>query len=343
MRPPRLRADPLSARPVFIAPDRADRPADIGEPGGHLAPLETCPFCAGNESLTPPPVLRAPPADPRLPGGGPWRSRIVPNQYPIVHDHTAAPDRPFAGDSADIALGCHDVLVESPDHVASVLEVAPAHWREAWLLCQARLRLLDADPRIAWATVFKNSGAAAGASLVHVHSQIVGLPIVPPAILAELAAVGDPATCPPGGSADPFAAVIAAAAATGRIVAESAAGLVALVPPAPRQPFETWILPRAAEAFFAGAPQAAVESLADLTRAFVRRLESLVPGVAYNWWLHQSPFARPAVGPHPGARGYRWHLEIVPRINGLAGFELGTGCHASTHTPEACAAELRDL
>ena len=114
-----------------------------------------------------------------------------------------------------------------------------------------------------------------------------------------------------------------------------------------RQPFETWILPREPVAFFSEAAGAHVESLADLTQSYIGRLESLVPGASYNWWLHQPPFPSPrpragtaASGPSDRPR-YRWHLEIVPRINGLAGFELGTGCHVSTHLPEDCAAQLR--
>jgi UDPglucose--hexose-1-phosphate uridylyltransferase len=342
MRAPRLLHDALVTRPVFVAPDRAGRPGDIAEPGGHLAPLDRCPFCRGNESLTPPPVLRAPPADPGLPAGGPWRSRIVPNQFPIVVGAAPSRDGPPAGGSADYARGVHDVLVESPDHLASITAIDAAGWREAWLLCRDRLRLLAAAPGVAWATVFKNSGAAAGASLVHVHSQIVGLPLVPPTIEAELAAV-DPAAP----TADVFAGLIESAAAAGRLVAESPAGLVAIVPPAPRQPYETWILPRAPLAFLADAPDAHVMALADLTRWYVGRLESLVPGASYNWWLHQPPFPHShpglaaAVRGEPGHSRYRWHLEIVPRINGLAGFELGTGCHASTHLPADCATALR--
>ncbi len=335
MRVPRLFHDALVARPVFVAPDRAGRPGDFGDAAVPLGGPARCPFCAGNESLTPPEVLRAPPAVPALPGGGPWRSRIVPNQFPIV---TAAGVSTAGPVPSGLARGIHDVLVESPDHIASITAIDPPGWREAWLLCQERLRLLAADASIAWATVFKNSGAAAGASLVHVHSQIVGLAIVPPVIQAELAAASLP-----DAAADPFAALIDEAAAAGRIVAESAAGLVALVPPAPRQPFETWILPREPVAFFAEAAEAHVESLADLTQSSIGRLESLVPGVSYNWWLHQPPFPSPRPRPRntAGPPRYRWHLEIVPRINGLAGFELGTGCHVSTHSPEDCAAQLR--
>jgi UDPglucose--hexose-1-phosphate uridylyltransferase len=181
---------------------------------------------------------------------------------------------------------------------------------------------------VAWATVFKNSGAAAGASLEHVHSQLVGLAFVPPVIVAELAASV--------GSADPFGMVVAAAVDDDRIVAE-ADDVVALVPPAPRQPFETWILPRSPEAFFHETRPGRVAAVAALTQSIIGRLDRLVPNAAYNWWLHQPPFAHH--GPPPR---WHWHLEILPRLHGLAGFELGTGCHVTTVAAREGAARLRE-
>jgi UDPglucose--hexose-1-phosphate uridylyltransferase len=153
----------------------------------------------------------------------------------------------------------------------------------------------------------------------------VGLDFVPPVVQAELAAA----------AAHPFTALLDRAAAEGRIVAESG-GLVALVPPAPRQPYETWILPSAAAPHFHAASAAHVTALAALTQLLVARLGQLVPAVDYNWWLHQAPFARAA---DRGASGWHWHLEILPRVSEFAGFELGTGCHITT-LPAAESARL---
>ena len=352
MRVPRLFHDTLLARPAFVAPDRAGRPGDF-DGATPLGGPDRCPFCAGNEPLTPPEVLRSPAAEPGLPGGGPWRARIVPNRFPFVVTDADAAAAATAAGGGTVARGIHDVVVESPDHVESILAVAPAAWREVWLLCRERMALLAGRDDVAWATLFKNSGAAAGASLEHVHSQLVALDFVPPTILAEIEAARRPT--------DPFADMIARAEADGRIVAALAGGsggtedgLVAIVPPAPRQPFETWILPRAATPHLHAASAGAVVALADLTHGFVDRLERLVPGANYNWWLHQPPFpgrhaaAHAAAAPQRTTSGstplparYRWHLEIVPRINGLAGFELGTGCHVTTLAPEECARLLR--
>lgn len=324
--PPQLRHDPLAARTVFVAPDRAGRPNELA--GDRL----DCPFCAGNEAATPPDTLRSP-AD----ASTPWLARIVPNRFPVVsssHDPQAGS---ATGSGGLPARGVHEVVIESPVHVRSILDVDPRGWHEAWWLVRQRLAQLAESRRVAWATVFKNSGSRAGASLAHVHSQLVGLDFAPPAIRAEAAAlVADGAS-----SEDGFGRLVTRARAEGRCIAELG-GLVALVPPAPRQPFETWILPVSPEAYLHEAALPRIAALADLTRSFVRRLESLLPDTDFNWWLHQPPFDHePGCTGLRAAAGWHWHLEILPRINGLAGFELGTGCHITTMCPEESARLLR--
>ena len=177
---PRIHLDPLAARRVFVAPERAGRPgaADL------VAMSETgvsCPFCSGNESATPPDVLRSP-ADPSRP----WRARIIPNRYPVAMESDPRDDAGGAVAPVRPAHGVHDVVVESARHESTILGVQPEEWRDVWHLCRARLEILAARGDLAWATIFKNSGPAAGASLAHVHSQLVGLDFVPPTIRAEL-------------------------------------------------------------------------------------------------------------------------------------------------------------
>jgi UDPglucose--hexose-1-phosphate uridylyltransferase len=319
---PRIHHDPLTGRPVVVAPWRAERPDELA--GDRI----TCPFCAGHEQLTPPDILQTEAAT-----AGGWRSRIVRNRFPIVGadgrlesaSEAVGADPPGA---APTAGGVHEVVIESPAHVASILAIPPDDWRGVWELCRRRLAELAGDTTVAWATVFKNSGAAAGASLEHVHSQLVGLGFVPPVIVAELSAGAD--------SADPFGAVVSAAEEEDRIVAE-AEDLVALVPPAPRQPYETWILPRSPESYFHQTRPGRLAAVAALSQSIVGRLDRLVPNAAYNWWLHQAPFPHHA----PPPPRWHWHLEILPRLHGLAGFELGTGCHVTTVSARAAAARLR--
>ncbi|MFM8735104.1 MAG: DUF4921 family protein [Pirellulales bacterium] len=328
--PPRLCLDPLTERPVFVAPQRGGKPADrdlvAAAHDDRRGPLSWCPFCAGNEHRTPPAVVRMPVDEDAV-----WRARIVPNRYPI----TCGPATLAAGASMPTgespARGIHEVVIESPRHERSILAVPPDEWRGVWDMCRRRLEML-ADSGLAWATVFKNSGPRAGASLEHVHSQLVAVEIVPPAIRAELAALD--------AGADPFARLLATARTEGRVVAETAE-LVAFVPPAPRQPFETWLVTREPVRHLHASPPAAVAELAMLTRDVVTRLEKLAPGCHYNWWLHQAPYGR-SPGEHEATCRWHWHLEILPRLTELAGFELGTGCHIATVSAAESARRLRE-
>lgn len=320
-RDPQVCHDAYTGRAVFIAPRRDERPGDaeLAARGGDL-PAAWCPFCAGNENRTPPAVLQAP-ATPVA-----WQARIIPNRYPVVEPSTAA-----RSDELCPARGVHDVVIESPHHHTSITEVDPVGWAAAWTLIQRRLADLATRPDLAWGTVFKNSGPRAGASLEHVHSQLVALDFVPPLIRAEFEAAAN--------RSDPFADLIAAAAAAGRIVQE-ADGLVAMVPAGPRQPFETWILPVAGEPWFHAAPPERAAAVATFTQHFGRRLAAVLPGVDFNWWLHEAAWSGP-LADHPAAARWHWHLEILPRATELAGFELGTGCHITALPPAEAAARLR--
>lgn len=313
---PRLHHHALAALRVIVAPERAGRPADADLAAGGGDPADWCPFCAGNESRTPPDILRAPPD-----AAQPWRARVVANRYPFVG--CSAPPPPAGQKNVH---GVHDVIIESPGHERSILAVDAAAWREVWELGRRRLADLAGRGDLAWATIFKNSGPRAGASLEHLHSQIVAIDFVPPLVEAELAAAA--------AAADPFGGLLRAARADGRVVAETG-GVVALVPPAARQPFETWLVPVGPEPFFHAAAAAQVAAVADLTRWFVERLGRLVPGADYNWWLHQAPF-------RSAAAEWHWHLEIVPRLSPFAGFELATGCHVTAVAAAESARRLRE-
>ena len=156
-----LRVDPLSGRPVAIAPARGRRPganAPRIEPADP-AELETCPFCEGREDRTPPEVFALPTGgrEPDTPG---WKVRVVPNLYP--------------------ALERQEVVIHTPRHTRSLAELSDdevAFVAKAWT---ARTRSTEGyvHPLI-------NEGRAAGASLPHSHSQLVWLPEPPPAVRGE--------------------------------------------------------------------------------------------------------------------------------------------------------------
>ncbi|HEY8504146.1 MAG TPA: hypothetical protein VIL46_06155, partial [Gemmataceae bacterium] len=278
-----FRQDPVTGRWVIIAPERADRP--ILEPRSVAPPSDDlfCPFCAGFEYETPGEVLafRQPGSPPDQPG---WRVRVVPNRYPAVRpaDGVGPPRSPSpegalpdAGEENPAAgtppflfrsvpgCGAHEVIIESPEHETQLSRLPAAHVAEVLRAYRDRLRFHARDPGLAYGLVFKNSGAAAGASLEHLHSQLVALPFVPPAVREEL---------------DGAARYLAA---RGRCVfcemlaAEREAGLrtvrewprfAAFAPFASRFTYETWLLPRAHRPRFEDTPDEELPELADALR-----------------------------------------------------------------------------
>ena len=103
-------------------------------------------------------------------------------------------------------------------------------------------------------------------------------------------------------------------------------GLTVACPWASRVPYETVIAPTEPEAEPLKSTRLAfaLKLLADV----VRRLQRLEGQVPLNAWLEESPDD--------------WRLVLFPRLNVLAGLELGADIFVNTLPPEEAAARLRD-
>jgi UDPglucose--hexose-1-phosphate uridylyltransferase len=317
-----LRSDPICGRKVYIAEDRAGRPNDYtGVQLVERSP-ELCPFCVGHESETPAALLQAPHA-------GPWQVRVIPNKYPAVRRDTT-----HVTDGAEPPRGAHEVIVESPRHLRDITELSLNELTTVLGVYRDRLRHWSSDPDLRHATVFKNVGFAAGASLEHVHSQLVALPFVPEAIEAELAGArrhfrshGECIYCRL--LADERKADV-------RMVAEEGP-FTAFCAYASRQPYELWILPTEHAANFGEIAEGELRSLASLLQQLLGRLRLRLENLSYNLLLHTLPF-------HSSEdRLYHWHWELVPRSSHLAGLEWGAGVHINPLSPERAARRLRDV
>ncbi len=230
-------------------------------------------------------------------------------------------------------MGAHEVIIESPRHVLDVTELEADRLATVIRVYRDRLRHWAADPRLKHGLIFKNSGYAAGASLEHVHSQLVALPYVPDVVQAEL-----------DGADRYFAAharcifcdlISSEAGASERLVTRRE-GFVAFSAYAGRQPYETWILPEGHASRFDELTDAGARELAGILQDVLRRLHAQSPPAAYNLILHTSPFDQ--------SRGeaYHWHWELVPRFTNLAGLEIGAGAFINPLSPEHAARNLRN-
>jgi UDPglucose--hexose-1-phosphate uridylyltransferase len=180
--------------------------------------------------------------------------------------------------------------------------------------------------------VFKNSGCAAGASLEHLHSQLVVLPYVASAVQAELAAAR--AGHAVNGRCI-FCDLIQSELQQGERLVIHAAGYVAVCAYAPRQPFETWILPERHMPRFGLLDDHTFMGQAAVLHELLRRLEAASPGAAYNLLLHAAPF-------DASEEAFHWHWELVPRLTHEAGLEWGGGVYITPLSPENAAKQLRE-
>jgi UDPglucose--hexose-1-phosphate uridylyltransferase len=320
---PELRQDPLSRRWVIVGGDRATRPNEFVEAASRASGL-SCPFCFGHEADTPPAI-----ATYGANGKGKWLVRVVPNKYPAVTP-TAADMSATNGASA--AIGCHEVIVESPRHVASMSELTDAEAAAAFEAYRDRLWRLKGEGMYRYVQIFKNVGPAAGASLEHVHSQLVALPTVPDAVEQELASSGEHFR---QHNESILSAMLDRELATGERLVAQTDRFVAFCPYASRFPYEVWVVPRQHQPRFEDAEPGELGEVSRLVRDTIGCIERAVGPVAYNYFLHTQPFDMPAYD------HYHWHIEIIPRLTKVAGFEWSTGCFINSYPPESAAEHLR--
>lgn len=179
-----FRKDPITGRWVIIASRRAQRPRQLGA-GTDQAQAEPCPFCAGNEALTPAEVWadRTSKSEPNMPG---WSVRVVPNKYPALSSDRVI-SKPQAGVIESMAgIGAHEVVIECPDHGTNLALLSEAQWVKILSAYRERARSLAAEGRWRYVLIYKNQGERAGATLEHLHSQIIALARVPKEAVDEL-------------------------------------------------------------------------------------------------------------------------------------------------------------
>lgn len=323
---PELRQDPISGHWVIFAKERAQRPHDFVASPRRVS-SGACPFCEGNEQHTPGELLAYRDAGTRPDSVG-WRVRVVPNKFPAVELDAELDKSRVAGSFA--GSGAHEVIIESPRHAISLTELSDNAVAEVFACYRERILNLRGDKRLKLAVVFKNVGADAGASIEHVHSQLLALPLVPPTILSELHGAK---TLYDRGGRCAFCDMLDATSADRIVLANE--DFVAICPFAPRMAYETWILPRIHHAQFEECTPQQARAAGVFARRVLQKMEAVLEQAAYNYIIHSAPFDM------CGAAHYHWHIEVIPRVTSTAGFEWGSGMFINAVPPEEAAAILR--
>jgi UDPglucose--hexose-1-phosphate uridylyltransferase len=317
---------------VIIAPDRLTRPQNLDSRGTEVDPTSYDPFLEGHEDATPHEILayRAPHTPPNGPG---WRVRVVPNKFPALRVEGELLKRGDGMYDLMSGVGAHEVIIECPHRETNMSRLSVENIREILWVYRDRLVDLKRDRRLVHGLIFKNKGTLAGASLDHSHSQLIVNPIIPITIREEMQ--GAEAYYRYRGRSI-FSDMVQQELAHGsRIVIDSPNFLV-FCPFASRFPFETWIVPKQHTSHFENIPRQGIEEMGLVLKHTLRKLELGLDDPPYNYVIHTAPFDVQEL-PH-----YCWHLEIFPRLTGVAGFEWGSGFYINAVTPERAAEFLRE-
>lgn len=332
---PELRKDPILGRWVIISTERAARPKDFqsrpASPRGG-----NCPFCPGNEAMTPPEILayRSGAAPPNSPG---WNLRVIPNKFPALRIEGGLNRSGLGVYDRMNGVGAHEVIIETPQHNLSLSQAPPSAVRDVLWAYRERLVDLRKDPRLRYLLIFKNHGEAAGASLEHSHSQLIALPVLPQTVALELYGCKNfydyRDRCI-------FCDILEQEIEDGSRIIENRQATVAFTPYASRFPFEVWILPKKHLCGYEDATPLDLEDLAATLSSVLRRLDKVLNAPPYNFVLHSAA----ADERYPQTcEYYHWHFEIMPTLTKVAGFEWGTGFFINPVLPEEAARFLREV
>jgi UDPglucose--hexose-1-phosphate uridylyltransferase len=330
---PELRKDPIIDRWVIISTERGKRPVFITEETA-ASKSTVCPLCPGNEAMTPAEVYALRPQG-SPPNSKNWIVRVVPNKFPALRIEGSLDKQGLGIYDRMNGVGAHEVIIETPRH-DETLSMMDVHAIQRVLRAyRERVLDLEKDKRFRFVMVFKNQGSVAGASIDHSHSQLIALPIVPRRISEEinggLAFYKYKERCI-------FCDIIAQEKEEGvRVVFENDHCIV-LSPYASRFPFETWLLPKAHESSFATHKREdQYWAVAEALSVVLKRYNAVLNSPPYNYMIHTTPMGNGDI-PH-----YHWHIEIIPRLTKMAGFEWGTGFYINPTPPEEATTFLKEV
>ncbi len=311
---PELRVDPVNGARVIVSPERGFRPIAFS-PDDYKDTVDSCPFCPGREELTPPEIMRV--GDKKG-----WKIRVVPNKYPAVSGDKS---QVFFREKlffSKLANGYHEVVIETPDHFKDLVDHDEDHIFEILRIYRERYRKLIKKPGVRYVHIFRNWGKYAGASLPHPHTQIMAIGEVPSIVKKELEGMRRRKT---------LCRVLDVEVRKKERLILNENGFVAITPFGSRFSYEVWIVPSEHEPDFGDATDERIRFLAGFLKKLLLAYRRVLGKFSYNFIIHSLP-----------DEDFHWHIEILPRLVGLAGFEVGTGYYINTVQPETAAEKLRE-
>lgn len=311
-----LRKNPFTGEMTLYAENRKNRPYEfVHNTQAKHSDNTNCPFCGGHEAWTTDAVYQDGP-------DGAWQMRVFPNMFPAVQEEAGEVNaEPFYEQTAGV--GRHEVLVDTPDHNETIDRFSVEHLEEVLRVLQDRLNHFRKRGDTQYVQIFKNCGAAAGMSIRHSHWQVIGLPVVPrrAEMMAEKMQQADCLFC----------RMLAYEKEQGKRIVAETPHFVAFTPYAGRFAYELWLAPKAHQRDFGDMDAEQRRELASLFWAVLQKLIGIKEDLGYNICVMDGP----------RNQDFHWHIEILPRIGGFAGFEYATDCFINMVSPERAAQYYR--
>lgn len=349
-----LRFDPLSGHWCLIAPHRSSRPVEL-QPVEKVNKGSVCPFCAGNESETPAALAlyleHASNSQPVTNGhavncASKWLSRVIPNKYASFGSVAETGNR-LGSSSASSASGCQgsidcgpyrtlslpgpqELVIPTPRHVSSISALDEQENRVFWRAAQDRICEMKNAGVAKHAMLFMNCRSQAGASLEHIHFQLMGSPVVSDYLAGRVERNRQQLQSK---NQTLIESILQWELEQAVRIVERTENFTVLCPFASRFAYQIWIVPHVAETSFIKLGESQRDELAELCRTMTARLETVLHHPPYNMLLQLAPF--------DDMTDDHWFVEFLPRTTRSAGFELGTDVWVNPVPPETAAQQLR--
>lgn len=389
-----LRKSDLSGHvTLFVAGGKHKKPVQYASQSSELRADEQphhsdkCPFCVGNEAKTPKSVLEFGKEEIKTPlteqeENSSWLVRVFPNIFPtlicpvefygkdfqngldslphsVVAEGRHANHKVSSAGKQEDAVGVSEVVVESPVHNA-LLALQKADRIE--LVLRALVSRGKEVTRQSWAKqilYFKQYGALSGGSLIHPHTQILSLPIIPPPLLARLEySLHEYET---NGNRCPVCQCcvndfintddekLSAPSAGSRHV-HTTQHFVVSVPYAASSQYVMQIAPKRHMSDFLESSREELADLAEIMSLLSQVLYASLHDPSYNIFIRSAPSHFPVfahgreITEEQTKKCFHWIVEVRPRFPAdVGGLELASGVRVVSGLPENHAAELREF
>lgn len=325
-----LRLDPVTRR--WVVTGKRPVMPDVRDSGAE------CPFCPGNELLTPKSIREVREA------GGNWSVRAFHDRAPLFRVEGGADRRGEGMFDRMNTVGAHEIIVETPHHGVTMAQLSAKQIACVGELYRDRIVDLKRDRRFRYVSLFKNQYPLAPTLQGHSYSQIIASPVLPQVLEVEFrwsrAHYLERERCL-------YCDMLQQEILQDKRVVDQNADFIALCPFASRSPYEVWVLPlRHASSFEKDLMESSrLLSLAGFLKACLQRVEKI------SETLHVVVHTEPNLESYKPAKDwwktipedYHWHIEIRPDVEGQRRYLGSEGFYFNPIPAEEATLVLRAL